>query len=341
MATVFGTYTSSEIEEENEEQEALPKNELFIIPSEVDRRYPEMYDAETGDQIVVALVNITIQPSPVSPKGGGSSEPIDGIIGEAVEVAIEKGIDVANRYLDKSVQKYALIQLEKGNLATTNPKVTLGPKTSSGGTRIVSFKTICTNNGKSVRLLMANNFAYVKGGKTISTKGIDQVGHFASKHWSNVTGIKGILKNTGALIGTLIDLSDMTRAVANGEKPEIPIPVPFANMLIDMILESTFGDIEREVEATLQKNFNILKTEGLNTVKNYISRRSSFVKERGYDTIPVSSNTLSEILTGKETDMENVFSKYEPNPDATILYRKVDNPKTAGYIYLVETLFFH
>lgn len=338
----FGSYTPSE-EEAMVQEELATGNELYIIGSEIDPRYPEMYDANTGEQIIIAYVDIAIKVSPVSSDQDPTKKAIDGIIKEAGTEITENVADAANNKLDKAIRQYALLKLEKGNIATTDTKVIHGTRTTSGMNRKVSMKTVYTNSGEQVRLLMADNLGYIKGGKVISTKGMDQIGHFSAKHWSRISGLKGFMKNV-PFICDLMELTEMTRAVAEGEKPELPIPIPFANMLSNMVLENTFGDIERSADEALIRGFNKLKSEGFERVKSYLfyNRNSSFVRERAYGIIGISNQTLAEILSGKETNINNVLQqeKYE-NPDVIILYRKLDNPKTAGYIYLIETLFIY
>lgn len=334
----FGIYLPEEEEVEIKE-EITSENELFIIASEIDPKYPEIYDALTGDQLVIALVDIELT-SVDAAQADSANRYIHGMIKESSGIIAGKAAHSANKEMDKTIQQYALLKLQKGHIATTNPKITHGPTTASGTTRKVSMKTIYSNDGQKVKLLMADNLGYVKGGELVSTKGVDQIGRFSEKHWSRVTGIKGFLKNAG-FIGSVMELTDMTMAVHNGKQLPPPNLIPFANLLTDMVLERTFGDLERAVDAALIKSFNELKSEGLSAVERAITRKSSFMKQRGYKTVKVSGENLAKVVSGEETNMENLLREYEPKPVATFLYRIVDNPKSASDIYLIETIFIH
>ena len=338
----FGIYQPEEEEVEVEveaKEEINSDGAIFIIPSEIDPRYPEMYDAETGEQLVIALIEIELISADSGQADAGNNY-ITGLIKEIGDEIAKETVDSVNEQLNKTIQQYALLQLEKGNIATIDPKITHGPTTVSGAPRRISKKVFYTNDGQKVMLRMPNDVIYTQGGNVVTTKGVDQISHFSKKHWSKVTGLKGILQNA-IFIGSVIELTDMTMAEHNGKRPSLPIPIPFANFLSKMMLEQAFGDLERAVDEDLTRDFNKLKSKGLRVVEIAIRKKSSFMKQRGYGIVRVRGETLADILSGKENNMEDVLNRYEPNPVATLLYRTVEDPKSAGYFYLIETIFIH
>lgn len=165
--------------------------DLYIYPSKIDAAFPEMYSLD-GFPLVVGVI-------------GG----VHDMAKENIKTAVKKHIG-----------KIALTKLEKGYLVDSNGKL-YGGTTRQNWKRPVTEREVYTNEGIKVKTRMGRNFTLSDGA---TTKGIDQVGHFAT-HGIKVKMI-GLLKNLGNIFSVL-DLVDIMKMEA--DKDSFAIPLPGAN----------------------------------------------------------------------------------------------------------------
>lgn len=297
------------------------KKKLYIKPSSLDNKFPEMYSKE-GEYILPVI----IQPC-----------------------LIEKMEDQVSNVIEKGQAKYALARLAKGHMVDNQGVIhKIGESRYVSRARIVEEMTISTNEGLILKTTRSKDLIYSvreSGERVVHTsKGIDQYGFWINDSKAKIFHIDGLIRNTG----NLLDLFDLTKFGTDLDHGS-PLPAIGAatgiGMLVDVlgiVAYERFDEIEAEIQqaydtqrATVLTN---AKAQGLDKVKRLL-----VLEDKEYDLLDINKEIASRIQEGKYDTIENIIEDanlIEPeNLNITILYRRIKHPLSSENIVILETFF--
>lgn len=299
--------------------EVQRENRLFIRPSEHNREMPELFTFD-GFSLVVAVIS-------------GVSD-----------VAQESIKTLADNYMHRA----GLAKLERGYMVDNRGRVHSGT-TTRGTQRIVSERTVFTNEGIRMDIVQGRNFT-VPGGT--STRGISQIDYFATRGTARVR-LVGLFRKAGPILAVVLDMVDIMKFANYGMATEV-LPIPIVGQVSAMAI-SHFREwdviMDEITESKRQELLREAKLEGIESVSRLINSRGNRLfqleVQRGdwqqmYRLLSVTPEIASQILDGKFRsifDIEDARSNTRGRDRTVeILYRTIVHP-TKGEIVIIETFF--
>lgn len=268
--------------------------------------------------------------------------------------------DSVKDWANKHIYRTALVKLEKGNMIDNRGKLHTGT-TARGTQRVLSTRTVFTNEGLKIQTVQGRNFTIPNGP---TTQGISQIDYFAN-YGSKVKFI-GLLKQTG----TIINAFEFTKILSSSLKPldrSKPLSIPFATgqplvdiavntglAILGMVTQVHFSEVEEVLEMDRRYRLEEAKIQGLQAVQklvaewkywNGVEAARTGILPKGkieYQIMGISNQTSSKILQGELRTFEELEKNMErsnPNPEVTILYRKENDTIKGGYKYTIEAFF--
>jgi len=306
---------------------------LYVIGSNDKFMLPELYDMG-GNELVYTII-------------------------EGVHDLAE---DSVKDFANKHINRIALAKLEAGNMIDNKGKIHTST-TARGTQRVVSTRTVFTNEGLKIQTVQGRNFTIPNG---TTTQGISQIDYF-SNYGSKVKFIR-LLKH----IGRIFDVFEFVDILSSSLKPldrSKPLSIPFsaANPFVDiavnvgmsilgMVTQVHFSEMEEALEMDRRHRLEEAKSQGLQAVKklvdgwkywNGVEAARTGVLPKGkveYQIMGISNQTASKIIQGEITKFKEDVQRIEIsnyNPDIQILYRRENDTIKGGDKYIIETFFLN
>lgn len=265
-----------------------PKKEdglLILVQASKEHLLPELYDAETGDQWIV---NIIEEAKEINKE---ITEPFtkNAMYGNKIK-KLSSTTNEANA-MEKRMYKKVVERLGKGELITNK-----GTTTST--TRIVLKKIYEIDNKFVEKIPVGVNKGNFEPG--VTTKGINQ---FDATLHKGASGFKMKIINVSKIGGDLVSVATMMKDVANGDQMDIPFMPPFVPMIVDQQI----AEMNEENHENFLVKLNIAKATGnIETIQSLFSRNAEEIR-KGYDLIFVSDDDLDKILENKKRFKNDLY----------------------------------
>lgn len=273
--------------------------------------------------------------------------------GQVKNMIKDKVFDALDNKIDKTISNIAFVKLEKGNLVTNKGNVKLNE------TAKIYTKDVYTNDGNLLKEVKQRKAIGLKhGGKTLeTTKGISQYDYFSKTGrrgkvlgmvkyaTGETTEMKALGVKASKNMSSFLDVFDLMKFTMDDLDTSKPLPIPLGPLtplsnLAGLLVQEQKAEMDMWLQEVMQHEINAAKLQGLKAVKKVIQTYHD--KNFTWELMSVSSETANKLLQGgfKTFDeLEDFNFNSISSKNIQVLYRKITNPNTESFNYIIETFF--